>query len=78
MSEVSLQVFEKYLQRASTMTIPLLFVLPCFSDLCRANMAHVRQSRPDVGLGFQVKVSILFKLPPLRAVAGRGSRPSSS
>ena len=24
---------------------------------CRANMTHVRQSRPDFGLGFQVKVS---------------------
>jgi len=23
---------------------------------CRANMAHGRQSRPDSGLGFQVKV----------------------
>jgi len=25
------------------------------SPRCRANMAHVRQSRPDSGLGFQVK-----------------------
>ena len=23
---------------------------------CRANMAHIRQSRPDYGLGFQVEV----------------------
>jgi len=25
------------------------------SDLSRANMAHIRQSRPDYGLGFQLK-----------------------
>ena len=28
---------------------------------CRANSAHVRQSRPDSGLGFQVKVFKLFQ-----------------
>jgi len=27
---------------------------------CRANMAHVRQSRPDSGLGFQVKFPKTF------------------
>ena len=29
---------------------------PCPPNRCRANMAHTRQSRPDPGLGFQVKV----------------------
>ena len=31
---------------------------------CRANMAHMRQSRPDSGLGFQVKVLQTFKVVP--------------
>jgi len=30
----------------------------------RANMAHVRQSRPDSGLGFQVKVLKPFQVDP--------------
>ena len=29
---------------------------------CRANMAYIRQSRPDSGLGFQVKVVEAFQL----------------
>ena len=29
---------------------------------CRANMAHVRQSRPDPGLGSQVKALTAFKV----------------
>jgi len=28
---------------------------------CRANVAHIRQTRPDSGLGFQVKVRIPFE-----------------
>ena len=32
---------------------------------CRANIAQIRQSRPDPGLGFQVK---LFKSFPVRSV----------
>jgi len=36
--------------------------VPC---CCRANMAHIRQSGPDYGLGFQVKV--LNKVSPLRS-----------
>jgi len=36
---------------------------------CRAKMAHTRQSRPDPGLGFQVKVLETFKLFPLRSEA---------
>ena len=31
---------------------------------CRTNMAHIRQSRPDYGLGFQARV-----LEPFRVVA---------
>ena len=31
---------------------------------CRANMAHVRQSRPDSGLGFQVEVLQSFLVVP--------------
>jgi len=27
---------------------------------CRANMAHIRQSKPNSGLGFQVKVPATF------------------
>ena len=30
-------------------------------DRCRANMAHTRQSRPDPGLAFQVKVFIFSR-----------------
>ena len=43
-------------------------------------MAHVRQSRPDSGLGFQAKVLKYLKLSPLRSEAARengrrGGRP---
>ena len=31
---------------------------------CRANMAHIRQSRPDSGLGFQVKILTPFHVVP--------------
>ena len=31
---------------------------------CRANMAHVRKSRPDLGLGVQVQVTNLFNVVP--------------
>ena len=31
---------------------------------CRANMAHIRQSRPDSGLGFQVDVLEPFHVVP--------------
>jgi len=31
---------------------------------CRANMAHIRQSRPDSGLGFQTKVIVTFEVVP--------------
>jgi len=30
------------------------------THICRANTAHIRQSRPDSGLGFQVKVFETF------------------
>ena len=33
----------------------------------RANMAHIRRSRPDSGVGFQVKVLQKFKLFPFRS-----------
>ena len=33
---------------------------------CRTNTRYVTQSRPDYGLGVDVKVRKLFKLPPLR------------
>ena len=31
---------------------------------CQANMAHVKQSKPDSGLGFQVKVLKTFQVAP--------------
>ena len=34
------------------------------NDRCRANMAHIRQSRPDSGLGSQVKVLKLLNVVP--------------
>ena len=33
---------------------------------CQANMAHIRQPRPDSGLGFQVKALEPFEWFPLR------------
>ena len=44
--------------------------------LSSANMAHVRQSRPDPGLGFQVKVVSTFEVVPSSLGSGRvyGSR----
>jgi len=42
---------------------------------CRANMPHIRQTRPDSGLAFQEKSLKPFKLPPLsEADGGRGAR----
>ena len=37
-------------------------------------MAHVRQSRPDYGLGFQVKVLKPFQVVPSSLGSGRPSR----
>jgi len=34
----------------------------CPSLRCRANMAHIRQTRPDAGLSFQVKPCKVFPL----------------
>ena len=39
---------------------------------CRANMAHTRQSRPDYGLGFQVKVPKTFYVVPSSVAIGKG------
>ena len=44
-------------------------------DLCRANVAHIRQSRPDSGLGLKVKVLKTFQGIPSsleNALAGLG------
>ena len=41
---------------------------------CRANLEQIRQSRPDSGLGFQVKVLERYKFSPLRSEA-EGKRP---
>ena len=39
---------------------------------CRANMAHVRQSRPDSGLDFQVKVFKTLSVVPPSLESGAG------
>ena len=45
---------------------------------CRANMAHIRQSRLDSGLGFQVKCILRYQRCPLFAAdAGRQHTPPS-
>ena len=38
---------------------------------CRPNLAHIRQSRPDSGLGFQVKVLKIFQDVPSSLESGR-------
>jgi len=38
---------------------------------CRANMAHVRRSRPDSGLDFLVKVLATFQVVPSSLESGR-------
>ena len=38
---------------------------------CRANMAHIRQSRPDSGLGSQANVLKRFKVVPFSLSSGR-------
>ena len=40
---------------------------PRWAVRCRANMAHIRQSRPDSGLGFQVTVPKILKVTPKAA-----------
>ena len=46
-------------------TGPVLGRILASTTRCRANMAHTRQSRPDPGLGFQVKFLTIFELFPL-------------
>ena len=41
---------------------------------CRANMAHIRQSRPDLGLGFHAKVLEIFVAVPTSFRSGSGGR----
>ena len=43
-------------------------------DRCRANMAHIRQSRSDSGLGFQAKGLKRFEWFPLRSEETRAPR----
>ena len=38
----------------------------------RENLAHIREPRPDSGLGLQVQILKTFKLPPLRSTAVPG------
>ena len=46
---------------------------PCtFATRCLANMAHIRQSRPDYGLGFQVKGLATFEMVPSWLGSSRG------
>jgi len=45
--------------------------LPLSTNRSRANMAHIKQSVPDFGLGCQVKVLNMFKVFPLRSRAAR-------
>ena len=42
---------------------------------CRANMAHIRQPRPDSGIGFQVKVLKPFSVVPSSLGRGHTSAP---
>jgi len=42
---------------------------------CRANMAHIRQSRPDSGLGFNVKVLGTLQFFPFSLGSGSLSLP---
>ena len=41
---------------------------------CLANMAHIRQSKPDSGLGYQVKLLILFQVVPSSLESGYRDR----
>jgi len=45
---------------------------------CGANMAHVKQSRPDSGLGFQVEVLEIFQVVPSSQTNGFFPRAASS
>ena len=49
---------------SGTCVTPLGILLLHVDELCRANMAHIRQSRPDSGLAVKVKVfeTLLFPL----------------
>jgi len=40
---------------------------------CRANVAHIRQSRPDAGLAFQVKFLKMFQCVPSSLGSGLGT-----
>ena len=40
---------------------------------CRANMAHIRQSRPGSGLGIQIKVHKAFNVVPFSLGSGRAT-----
>ena len=51
--------------------------LDAFGDPCRANVAHVRQSRPDSGLGFQVNVLKITRVVPSSLGSGFGGQPAN-
>ena len=51
-------------------TVSVVSLVPVMSRR-RANLAQIRQSRPDSCLGFQVKVPNIFELSPLRSAAVR-------
>ena len=44
----------------------------CIPDHSRANVAHIRQSRPDSGLGFQVQVLETYERVPSSLGKGKG------
>ena len=39
-------------------------------ERCRADLARIRHSRPDSGLGFQIKALTTFKVAPFRLGSG--------
>jgi len=43
---------------------------------CRANVAHIRQSRPNSGPGFQTKVLKNIKVVPSSLGSGEGAMPA--
>jgi hypothetical protein len=55
------------IQKLRQVTSPLLRLRPnggAPGSRCRANVAHIRQSRTDSGLGFQVTVLQIFQVVP--------------
>ena len=57
-----------------TLSCPGMTLTVAESDRCRANMANVRHSRPNSGIGFAIKALKIFEVVPFSLGSGERER----